>query len=139
MSPTISVSAGSPKVPEVASSPLLAARGPLELKAIRQPRRKEGEKERSQYHDTENPAKHLDEYTALAQQIAALEAQKQAVADKIKDAMGEAEEVQAGAYTARYKAVTSSRFDARAFQQAHKKLYSAFCRPQTVRRFVASA
>lgn len=43
-------------------------------------------------------AKHLDEYTALAQQIAALEAQKQAVADKIKDAMGEAEEVQAGAY-----------------------------------------
>ena len=49
-------------------------------------------------------AKHLDEYTALAQQIAALEAQKQAVADKIKDAMGEAEEVQAGAYTARYKA-----------------------------------
>lgn len=33
-------------------------------------------------------AKHLDEYTALAQQIAALEAQKQAVADKIKDAMG---------------------------------------------------
>jgi putative phage-type endonuclease len=85
-------------------------------------------------------AKHLDEYTALAQQIAALEAQKQAVADKIKDAMGEAEEVQAGAYTARYKAVTSSRFDARAFQQAHKKLYSAFCRPQTVKRFtVASA
>ena len=73
-------------------------------------------------------AKHLDEYTALAQQIAALEAQKQAVADKIKDAMGEAEEVQAGAYTARYKAVTSSRFDAKAFQQAHRKLYSAFCR-----------
>ena len=83
-------------------------------------------------------AKHLDEYTALAQQIAALEAQKQAVADKIKDAMGEAEEVQAGAYTARYKAVTSSRFDAKAFQQAHRKLYSAFCRPQTVRRFTVA-
>ena len=69
-------------------------------------------------------AKHLDEYTALAQQIA--------------DAMGEAEEVQAGAYTARYKAVTSSRFDAKAFQQAHRKLYSAFCRPQTVRRFTVA-
>ena len=66
------------------------------------------------------------------------EAQKQAVADKIKDAMGEAEEVQAGAYTARYKAVTSSRFDAKAFQQAHRKLYSAFCRPQTVRRFTVA-
>ena len=85
-------------------------------------------------------AKHLDEYTALAQQIAALEAQRQAVADKIKNAMGEAEEMQIGAYTARYRAVTSSRFDAKAFQQAHKKLYAAFSRPQTVRRFtVASA
>lgn len=85
-------------------------------------------------------AKHLDEYTALTQQIAMLEAQKQAVADKIKDAMGEAEEVQAGAYTARYKTVTSTRFDTKAFQQAHKKLYAAFSRPQTVKRFtVASA
>lgn len=82
--------------------------------------------------------KHLDEYTALAQQITALEAQKQAVAEKIKDAMGEAEEVQAGNYTARYKAVTSSRFDARAFQQAHKKLYTMFSRPQTVRRFTVA-
>ena len=87
-----------------------------------------------------NLAKHLDGYAALAQQIAALETQKPAVADKIKNAMGEAEKVQAGAYTARCKAVTSSRFDAKAFRQAHRKLYAAFSRPQTVRRFtVASA
>lgn len=84
-------------------------------------------------------AKTLDEYAALAQQIAELEAKKQAVADRIKAAMGEAEEVQCGDYTARYKAVTTSRFDAKAFQQNHKKLYTAFCKPQTVRRFTVTA
>ena len=72
-------------------------------------------------------------------QITALEAKKQAVADRIKDAMGEAEEVQCGDYTARYKNVTTSRFDAKAFQQNHKRLYAAFCRPQTVRRFTVTA
>ena len=83
--------------------------------------------------------KHLDEYTELTRQIAGLEARKQAVADRIKDAMGDAEEVQCGDYAARYKAVTSSRFDAKAFQQAHKKLYTMFCKPQTVRRFTVTA
>ena len=84
-------------------------------------------------------AKNLDEYTELTRQIAELEARKQTVADRIKDAMGDAEEIQCGDYTARYKAVTSSRFDAKAFQQAHKKLYTMFCKPQTVRRFTVSA
>lgn len=84
-------------------------------------------------------AKNLDEYTALARQIAALEAKKQAVADRIKDAMGEAEEIQCGDYTARYKDVTTNRFDSRAFAESHKKLYAAFCRPQTVRRFTVTA
>lgn len=84
-------------------------------------------------------AKNLDEYTELTQQIAALEARKQAVADRIKDAMGDAGEVKCGDYTARYKAVTSSRFDAKAFQRVHGKLYTVFCRPQTVRRFTVTA
>lgn len=83
--------------------------------------------------------KSLDEYTELTRQIAELEARKQAVADRIKDAMGEAEELQCGDYTARYKTITSSRFDAKAFQQSHKKLYTMFCRPQTVRRFTVTA
>ena len=82
----------------------------------------------------------LDEYTTLARQITALEKQKAALAQRIQQGMGRAEELQIGDYTARYKPVTSSRFDVRAFAEAHKKLYAAFCRPQTVRRFtVASA
>ena len=84
-------------------------------------------------------AKNLDEYASIIQQIAVLESQKQAIADKIKEGMGEVEEMHIGAYTARYKTVTSSRFDAKAFASAHKKLYATFCKPQTVRRFTVTA
>lgn len=80
----------------------------------------------------------LDEYTALAQQIAVLEKEKAAVAQRIQQGMAGAEEIQAGNYIARYKPVTSSRFDVRAFAETHKKLYTAFCRKQTVRRFTVS-
>lgn len=82
--------------------------------------------------------KTLDEYTALCEQIADLEAKKQALADTIKHNMGESEEMQAGRHIVRYKAVTISRFDTKAFAQSHKKLYSLFCKPQTVRRFTVS-
>ncbi len=81
----------------------------------------------------------LDEYTALARQIAELEKQKAAVAQRIQQGMDGAEEMQIGDYTARYKPVTSNRFDVKAFAEAHKKLYAMFCRPQTVRRFTVSA
>ena len=100
---------------------------------------KTGQEERGNIMTQKTLAKNLDEYTELTRQITALEAKKQAVADRIKDAMGEAEEVQCGDYTARYKNVTTSRFDTKAFQQNHKRLYAAFCRPQTVRRFTVTA
>ena len=80
----------------------------------------------------------LDEYTALARQIAALEKEKAAVAQRIQQGMAGAEEIQAGDYIARYKPVTSSRFDVRAFAEAHKKLYAMFCRQQTVKRFTVA-
>lgn len=83
----------------------------------------------------------LDEYQALQQQIAALEKQKAVVADRIKGHMDTAgvDELQIGDTTARYREVISQRFDAKAFQQAHKKLYAMFCKPQAVRRFTITA
>lgn len=83
----------------------------------------------------------LDEYQALQQQIAALEKQKAVLADRIKNHMDAAgvEELQIGDTTARYREVTSHRFDTQAFQQAHKKLYTMFCKPQAVRRFTVTA
>lgn len=77
----------------------------------------------------------LAQYKSLAAQIEQLEKERAAVADRIKKAMGEVEEMQMDDTTIRYKPVTSSRFDAQAFRQAHSRLYAAFCKPQTVRRF----
>lgn len=79
----------------------------------------------------------LTEYQELAAQISTLEKQKAAVADRIKAHMDAAgvDELQVDDTTARYKAVTSNRFDSKDFQVAHKRLYNMFCKPQTVQRF----
>ena len=82
--------------------------------------------------------KNLDEYAELSRQIAALEARKKAVAERIQQGMGNAEEMQIGPYTARWRPVTSSRFDAAAFKAIHAELYTAFCRLQTVKRFTVA-
>ncbi|MCI6959169.1 MAG: hypothetical protein MR743_04800 [Oscillospiraceae bacterium] len=54
----------------------------------------------------------------------------------------EAERIKAGAecgYIARNKAVTTSRFDTKAFRAAYEFMYNDFCKPQTVQRFTVSA
>ena len=82
--------------------------------------------------------KAMNEYQQIAAQIAQLEKQKAAVADRIKahmDAAGVDEMQVDDATTARYKEVTSNRFDSKAFAAAHKRLYAMFCKPQTIRRF----
>ena len=79
--------------------------------------------------------KTLNQYLALCEQIASLEAQKQALGDKLKQGMGDNEEMQIGEHVARYKAITSARFDSVTFKQTHPKLYEAFLKPQTVKRF----
>lgn len=83
--------------------------------------------------------KNLDEYASLTRQIAELEARKQAVAERIKAGMNGQEEVECGGYVARNKAVTTSRFDAKAFKAVYGCLYSDFCKPQTVQRFTVAA
>ena len=84
--------------------------------------------------------KAMGEYQELQQQIAALEAKKAQVADQIKAYMEKAglEEIQVGNSTARYKEITSTRFDSKAFATAHKRLYGMFCKPQTIRRFTVA-
>lgn len=83
--------------------------------------------------------KNLDEYASLTRQIAELEARKQAVAERIKAGMDGQGEVECGGYVARNKAVTTSRFDAKAFKAVYGCLYSDFCKPQTVQRFTVAA
>ncbi len=84
--------------------------------------------------------KALNQYQELTSQIAELEKQKAAVAERIKAHMDAAgvDEMQVDDTTARYKEVTSNRFDSKAFAAAHKRMYAMFCKPQTVRRFTVA-
>lgn len=81
----------------------------------------------------------LAEYQDIAGQIGELEKRREAVAERIKRHMGEQQELQIDDTVIRYKPVTSSRFDAKAFAAAYESLYRQFCRAVTTRRFTISA
>ncbi len=77
----------------------------------------------------------VEQYKELTSQIAALEAQKDALSAHIKQVMGENEELYAGSYVIRYKVITSKRFDTTAFKKEHADLYADFLKESTSRRF----
>lgn len=73
--------------------------------------------------------------------IAELEAEAEALTDKIKGAMVEqaTETLTGDGWHASWKNVTSNRFDSQAFRKAHADLYDAFSRPVTTCRFLIKA
>lgn len=79
--------------------------------------------------------KAVEQYKELAIQIAQLEAQKDAIADHIKQVMGEAEELCVGSHIVRYKTIISNRFDTTAFKKEHADIYADFVKASTSRRF----
>ena len=70
--------------------------------------------------------------------IAELEAEAEALTDKIKAVMVErGEETLTGdGWKASWKNVTSSRFDSKGFKADHADLYAAYSKPTTTCRFV---
>ena len=72
--------------------------------------------------------------------IAELEAEAEALTDRIKTAMTErGEETLSGdGWKASWKNVTSSRFDSKAFKADHSDLYGAYCKPTTTMRFTVT-
>ncbi len=72
--------------------------------------------------------------------IAELEAEAEALTDKIKGAMVEqgAEVLQGDGWKASWKNVVSSRFDSKRFKADHSDLYGQYSRPTTSTRFVLS-
>ena len=72
--------------------------------------------------------------------IAELEAEAEALTDKIKAAMAERgeESIQGDGWKATWKNVTSSRFDSKAFKAAHADLYGKYSKSTTTTRFVLS-
>ena len=69
--------------------------------------------------------------------IAELEAEAEALTDKLKGAMIErgTETMQGDGWKARWKNVTSSRFDSKAFKAAHADLYGQYSKTATTTRF----
>ena len=73
--------------------------------------------------------------------IAELEAEAEALTDKLKGAMIERgeETLQGDGWKASWKNVTSSRFDSKAFRADHADLYGQYSKATVTTRFILSA
>lgn len=63
-------------------------------------------------------------------------AEIESLTDEIKQAMNEQEELTGADFKITWKAVTTNRFDSRAFKAAMPELYNRFTSPTTTRRFL---
>ena len=89
----------------------------------------------------------INELNAIAQDlmsaramIAELEAEAEALTDKLKAAMVERgeETLQGDGWKATWKNVSSNRFDSKRFKADHSDLYGQYSKPTTTTRFVLS-
>jgi len=80
----------------------------------------------------ENKVKELLELKRMKEE---LEAEISAMEDEIKQVMGEAETLLAGAFKVSWKTFSSSRFDSVRFKKEHAELAAAYTKQTTARRF----
>lgn len=80
----------------------------------------------------------VTELKQLQTQIENLEAEVEAIKDMLKQKMIDdgSDTITGNGWKASWKAVTSNKFDSKAFKAAHSDLYSEFTKPSTVCRFV---
>ena len=78
------------------------------------------------------------ELKELKRMLEELEAEITATEDAIKAAMGDREQVTAGAYKISWKAVTSSRLDSTALKKELPEIAARFLKTSTVRRFTVA-
>ena len=80
------------------------------------------------------------ELLSIRSMIAELEAEAEALTDKIKSAMTERgeETLQGDGWRASRKNVTSTRFDGKAFKSDHGDLYQKYSKQTTTTRFTVS-
>lgn len=85
--------------------------------------------------EIETKARELQELKRLREE---LEAEITAAEDAIKAAMGDAEQITAGAYKVTWKPVTSSRLDTTALKKELPEIAERYLKTTTVRRFVVA-
>lgn len=83
--------------------------------------------------ELENKARELKELQCMVEELTA---EMDAIKDTIRAAMGEREEVSAGAYRITYKIVTSSRMDTSAIKCELPEMAQRYTKTATVRRLV---
>lgn len=83
--------------------------------------------------ELESKAKELKELQRMAEELTD---EMEALKDEIRTAMGEREEVTAGAYKITHKVITSSRLDANALRKELPELAERFTKTTTVKRLV---
>ena len=81
------------------------------------------------------------ELLAVRAMIEELQAEAEALTDKLKGAMIDqgAEVLTGNGWKASWKNVSCSRFDSKAFKTDHSDLYTAYSKPTTTCRFLISA
>ncbi len=85
--------------------------------------------------EIESKAQELQELKRLREE---LDAEITAAEDAIKAAMGEQEQMMAGAFKITWKAVTSSRLDSTALKKELPEIAARFMKQTTTRRFVVA-
>ena len=83
-------------------------------------------------HEMEAAARELRQLQALIEEA---QAEADALKDRLKAALGDAESVQAGEYRITWKAITSSRIDTAALKTALPDVAERFSIRSTTRRF----
>ena len=83
--------------------------------------------------ELESKAKELKELQRMAEELTA---EMDAIKDAIRIALGDREEVVAGAFKITHKAVTSSRLDSSTIKKELPELAQRFTKTTTVRRLV---
>lgn len=79
----------------------------------------------------------IEKLMELEEQQKALQEQADKLKAEIKadmEAKGQ-EEMKVGDYLVRFKTILSTRFDTKAFQEEHKKLFEAYSKPAATKRF----
>ena len=81
----------------------------------------------------------MNKLVELDEQKKALEAEIEKLKAEMQAEMGESETIETDNFLIRWTHTVTNRFDSKAFQKDHAKLYTAYCKPQAGRRFSYAA
>lgn len=86
----------------------------------------------------ENLSKYVNDYKSLKVTIKDFEQKLKEIESKIKECMGDEDEIIVNGNTVRWKTVVQNRFDTTAFNDQHPVLYEEFLKQSESKRFTVT-